>query len=133
MLAMDHPPWLRVSNQSYFATGRVQFDPAVPNRMWVGAGRGIYFADVPEDATQITWISESRGIEELVANDVVQPSSARLCLLPGISVFASRMISCSLDNLRSKRKGFSLRFSSCLVRPIVCYHEPLAARRTGRI
>ena len=67
------PPWLRVSNQSYFATGRVQFDPVVPNRMWVGAGTGIYFADVPEDATQITWTSESRGIEELVANDVVQP------------------------------------------------------------
>ena len=67
------PPWLRVSNQSYFATGRVQFDPVIPNRMWVGAGTGVYFADVPEDATQITWTSESRGIEELVANDVVQP------------------------------------------------------------
>ncbi|MBO1908988.1 hypothetical protein KHP60_14100 [Microvirga sp. 3-52] len=67
------PPWLRVSNTSYFAMGRVQFDPVTPNRLWVGAGTGVYYADIPESVFSITWISQARGIEELVANDVIQP------------------------------------------------------------
>lgn len=68
------PPWLRVSNRSYFAMGRVQFDPVKPNRLWVGAGTGVYYADISENAFLITWVSQTRGIEELVANDVIQPS-----------------------------------------------------------
>jgi len=70
----EEPPWLRVSNTSYFAMGRVQFDPVVPDRMWVGAGTGVYYADVPENGFMITWVSQARGIEELVANDVIQPA-----------------------------------------------------------
>jgi photosystem II stability/assembly factor-like uncharacterized protein len=67
------PPWLRVSNQSYFAMGRVQFDPVVADRLWAGAGIGVFRADLPWDAEQVSWTSQSRGIEELVANDVIQP------------------------------------------------------------
>lgn len=67
------PPWLRVSNQSYFATGQVLFDPVIPDRLWVCAGTGVYYTDVPDGAPQIEWISQTRGIEELVANDVIQP------------------------------------------------------------
>jgi len=67
------PPWLRVSNQSYFAMGRVRFDPVVPDRLWAATGTGVYYADVSEVLPFITWISQSRGIEELVANDVAQP------------------------------------------------------------
>lgn len=68
------PPWLRVSDQSYFAMGRVEFDPVVPNRLWAGTGTGVYYADISENAFLITWVSQTRGIEELVANDVIQPS-----------------------------------------------------------
>jgi photosystem II stability/assembly factor-like uncharacterized protein len=67
------PPWLRVNDQSYFATGSVQFDPVVPGRLWLCAGSGVYFADVSSPMLWITWTSQTRGIEELVANDVVQP------------------------------------------------------------
>lgn len=67
------PPWLRVSNQSYFATGRVFFDPVTPDRLIIGAGTGVYYADMPANAREIVWTSRSRGIEELVTNDVVQP------------------------------------------------------------
>ncbi|MBS0219203.1 MAG: hypothetical protein JSR91_00525 [Proteobacteria bacterium] len=73
MAGKGDPPWLRVSNQSYFATGTVQFDPVVPDRLWVGAGTGVYFADVAPPSLEITWTSQTRGIEELVTNDVVQP------------------------------------------------------------
>ncbi len=66
------PPWLRVADHSFFATSQVQFDPVVPNRLWIAAGTGVFHADVPPDAERIRWISQTRGIEELVTNDVVQ-------------------------------------------------------------
>jgi photosystem II stability/assembly factor-like uncharacterized protein len=66
------PQWLHVANQSYFATGRARFDPVIAHRLWVGAGTGAYYADLKPGAREIRWISQTRGIEELVANDVLQ-------------------------------------------------------------
>jgi photosystem II stability/assembly factor-like uncharacterized protein len=75
----NDPPWLRVSNQSYFATSRVFFDPTVPDRLWNAAGTGMYYADLAANAEQVVWTSLSRGIEELVANDVIHaPGQAPL-------------------------------------------------------
>lgn len=67
------PPWLRVSNRSYFAMSQVKFDPVFANRLWVSAGTGVYYADISDESQHIRWISQARGIEELVANDVIQP------------------------------------------------------------
>ncbi len=67
------PPWLRVANRSYFATSRVIFDPVIPGRLIASAGTGVFHADMESDPSTMTWTSETRGIEELVANDVVQP------------------------------------------------------------
>ncbi|WP_209442417.1 WD40/YVTN/BNR-like repeat-containing protein [Neoroseomonas oryzicola] len=73
------PPWLHVSNQSYFAMGMVLFDPVAADRLWVGAGTGVYAADLPPRGPLaltppvLEWVSQTRGIEELVANDVVHP------------------------------------------------------------
>ncbi len=66
------PPWLHVSNKS-FVLGRVSFDPAVPDRMWAASGTGVYYADLAPFPLQLSWISQARGIEELVANDVISP------------------------------------------------------------
>lgn len=66
------PPWLRVANHPFFATSQVRFDPVVPHRLWIAAGTGMFHADVPPGAWTVTWISRTRGIEELVTNDVVQ-------------------------------------------------------------
>lgn len=68
----NDPPWLHVADQSYFATGRVIYDPTVPERLWVGAGTGVYRADLPPEPVVVDWRSQTRGIEELVANDVAQ-------------------------------------------------------------
>jgi photosystem II stability/assembly factor-like uncharacterized protein len=65
------PPWLRVANLSYFATGMVAFDPVTPDRMINTAGTGLYVADMPANASHIAWTSQTRGVEELVTNDVV--------------------------------------------------------------
>jgi photosystem II stability/assembly factor-like uncharacterized protein len=67
------PPWLHVADQSYVATAAVAFDPLVPGRLWSGAGTGIYFAMRPPGSLYLDWQSRSRGIEELVANDVLAP------------------------------------------------------------
>lgn len=66
------PPWLRVANVPFFTTGDVQFDPVVANRLWVASGMGVFYADFPPSAGTVAWISQTRGIEELVANDIIQ-------------------------------------------------------------
>lgn len=67
------PPWLRVSDQAYFSTAKVAFDPVQPDRLWVGAGTGVFYADVPDGAASITWISQTRGTEQLTTTDIIQP------------------------------------------------------------
>jgi photosystem II stability/assembly factor-like uncharacterized protein len=67
------PPWLRVNNISYFSTGMVRFDPFIRNRIWGATGVGVFYADMPAGTSSLKWISQTRGIEELVANDVIQP------------------------------------------------------------
>lgn len=66
------PPWLHLSDTAYFATGDIRFDPVVPNRLWVAAGSGVFYADLAPGASVAGWTSQTRGIEELVANDIVQ-------------------------------------------------------------
>ena len=73
------PPWLRVSNASYFAMSRIMFDPVKKDRLWAGAGMGVFYADLSDSSRTVTWVSQTRGIEELVANDVNQaPGQAPL-------------------------------------------------------
>ena len=67
------PPWLKVSNQSYFAISQVAFDPVRPDRLWVDAGTGVYRAEVARGVSLIDWQSDTRGVEELVANDILKP------------------------------------------------------------
>ncbi|CAN5615569.1 RICIN domain-containing protein [soil metagenome] len=67
------PPWLRVANVPFFTTADVMFDPVVANRLWVASGMGVFYADLPPEAGMAAWVSQTRGIEELVANDVIQP------------------------------------------------------------
>lgn len=66
------PPWLRVADEAFFPTADIRFDAKVPNRLWVAAGMGVFHADMPPGSAVAAWESQSRGIEELVANDVVQ-------------------------------------------------------------
>lgn len=67
------PPWLRVADLSYFATSQVVFDPVHSDKLWVAAGTGVFHAALPATPLPLTWESQSRGIEELVANDIIQP------------------------------------------------------------
>ncbi|MGE4324108.1 MAG: WD40/YVTN/BNR-like repeat-containing protein [Sphingobium sp.] len=66
------PPWLRVNDLSYFATGSVAFAPVRPGRIWAMTGTGPYYADCDAGCASLLWTSHVRGIEELVASDVAQ-------------------------------------------------------------
>jgi photosystem II stability/assembly factor-like uncharacterized protein len=66
------PPWLKTADSSFFSTGDLMFDPAKPNRIWVAHGMGVFYADLEPGSTNLTWTSQARGMEELVANDVTQ-------------------------------------------------------------
>jgi len=67
------PPWLKVADQPFFTTADIRFDPVRSNRLWVASGVGVFYADVEPGATSVAWVSQARGIEELVANDVIHP------------------------------------------------------------
>jgi hypothetical protein len=73
--------WLAASNggslaPTFFTTiGGLQFDPVVPDRVWMSQGIGVWYADLPATITNpVPWTAQSRGIEQIVVNDVTVPS-----------------------------------------------------------
>lgn len=68
------PPWLNAISGG-FAAGQILFEPGSRNRLWTASGVGPYWADLGRFCLMpLHWSSQARGIEELVAMDVVQPS-----------------------------------------------------------
>lgn len=72
--------WLANANgattgQTFFTTiAGLQFDPVVSGRVWMSQGIGVWYADLPALTTDpLTWVAASRGIEQLVVNDVIVP------------------------------------------------------------
>lgn len=71
-------PWLENSG-GYMSTGGVLFDPLVSGKLWQSAGVGVWHTPVPIDMqwnTPVVWNSQSRGIEQLVTNDIIAPAGA---------------------------------------------------------
>jgi hypothetical protein len=66
-------PWLAVSGQ-YMSIGGLVFDPSVPDKLWTSSGVGVWHTSLPDHSTwttPIVWNSQSIGIEQLGANDIV--------------------------------------------------------------
>jgi Bacterial Ig-like domain/Bacterial Ig domain len=66
-------PWLSVSGK-YMSIGGLAFDPSVPDKLWASAGVGVWNTSLPDPftwTTPIVWNSQSIGIEQLGANDIV--------------------------------------------------------------
>lgn len=68
------PPWLHVADQSYVATGMAMFDPVVRGRLWIASGVGPMYGDAPARLPYLSLTTQARGIEQIVATDVVQPT-----------------------------------------------------------
>ena len=66
-------PWL-ASTGNFMSVGGMVFDQLVPNKLWASDGIGVWNTSVPQNmtwATPIIWNSQSAGIEQLVANEIV--------------------------------------------------------------
>lgn len=64
-------PWLEVTDETYMASGN-GFINALDGKMEIGEGIGYWTADKPTTYPQtITWNAMSKGIEQLVVNDIV--------------------------------------------------------------
>ena len=69
-------PWLQNSGQ-YMSSGGLVFDPLVPGKLWQSAGVGVWESQLPsalQGNAVVTWHSQSMGIEQLVANQVLAPA-----------------------------------------------------------
>jgi hypothetical protein len=62
------------------STGDMLFDPLIPNRLWFAEGIGVWRANIPDEAASpksVTFVSQSKGIEQLVANQILAPPSGK--------------------------------------------------------
>jgi hypothetical protein len=73
-------PWLAWTNERWMSVGDMLFDPAAPNRLWFAEGIGVWYTDLPNTPvppTSIIFTSQSAGIEQLVANQVISPPGGK--------------------------------------------------------
>ncbi|WP_170142802.1 sialidase [Thermosporothrix hazakensis] len=68
-------PWISQTDETnWLSTGRIVFDPFVQDKLWFAQGTGVLYATNLSDATT-NWVFTSKGIEEMVATDVLAPLS----------------------------------------------------------
>ena len=68
-------PWLANTGPG-MALGGLAFDPTVQGKLWASSGVGVWNTTVPQvmkSNTPIVWDSQSVGIEQLVANQILVP------------------------------------------------------------
>jgi hypothetical protein len=72
MIATD-VPWL-VSTSTYLSIGGMLFDPITSGKLWMSDGVGVWNTNVSgtsDSKAPIVWNSQSAGIQEVVANDIL--------------------------------------------------------------
>jgi len=66
-------PWLAWANENYMSAGDMRFDPKGTNRLMFAEGIGVWYTNPPRTWSPFEWVSQSRGIEQLVSQDIVVP------------------------------------------------------------
>jgi hypothetical protein len=66
-------PWLTFTNGAAMFPGDIMFDPSASNVLFQTAGLGVWTASPSNSNTTIAWLSQSTGIEQLVANWIISP------------------------------------------------------------
>jgi photosystem II stability/assembly factor-like uncharacterized protein len=73
-------PWLAWTEENYMSVGDMLFDTAKRDRLWFAEGIGVWYADLPDDQAppaSVTFTSQSVGIEQLVANQILSPPGGK--------------------------------------------------------
>ena len=80
-------PWLAQANSGtgsnagtyWMSIGGMAFNPAVPNQLIASGGTGVWNMSLPASgvtsSTNLTWADMSTGVENLVANEIIVPTS----------------------------------------------------------
>ena len=64
-------PWITYTNESdYLSSALITFDPFVTDKLWFPEGTGVWYSS-DNTGSSINWNFYSKGIEEVVANDLV--------------------------------------------------------------
>ncbi|MEP6784452.1 MAG: hypothetical protein ABI898_01790 [Sphingomonadales bacterium] len=74
----DDIPWLGWTNENYMSNAEMQFDPSANNKLYFAEGVGVWYTNPPlppQWFTGFDWISQSKGIEQLVSNRLVAPAA----------------------------------------------------------
>jgi hypothetical protein len=69
-------PWLAWTNETWMSEADMLFDPNKIDRLWFAEGIGVWYTDLPNTSAlpaSIVFTSQSAGIEQLVANEVIVP------------------------------------------------------------
>jgi hypothetical protein len=69
-------PWLGWTQESYMSVGDMALDPSKRGTLWFAEGIGVWRANVPAtgaDFGPVIFVSQTAGIEQLVANQIVAP------------------------------------------------------------
>ena len=75
-LSATDVPWLATTG-TFMSVGGMVFDQLVPNKIWSSAGVGVWNTSLAPQSlgwnTPVVWNSQSAGIEQLVANEIIVP------------------------------------------------------------
>ncbi len=76
-------PWLAWAQNAqsvgdaYYDDVDMQFDPTGSNLLYMSAGIGVWHTNPPSTVKAFQWISQSLGIEQLVANEIISPPGGK--------------------------------------------------------
>ncbi len=70
-------PWLAWAAEPWMSNGNMMFDPVLPNRLYFAQGIGVWHTKPPIDDTKPKWSSQTRGIDELIVNDLTVPQGGK--------------------------------------------------------
>jgi hypothetical protein len=66
-------PWLAWTNEESMSSGDMIFDPSMANTLVFAEGIGVWVTNPPRAWAPYDWTSQSRGIEQLVTNQIIAP------------------------------------------------------------
>jgi photosystem II stability/assembly factor-like uncharacterized protein len=64
------PPYLAWTYNDFFSNSGCTFDPITSNRLWCAQGIGVWYTSPLASAAQPTWVSRTRGNDELISYDI---------------------------------------------------------------
>lgn len=75
--ASSDVPWLAWTREDWMSNGNMLFDPVVANRLFFAEGIGVWHTQPSSGTARPKWVSQTRGIEELIVNDLTVPPGGK--------------------------------------------------------